>query len=115
MLKKIEKIYDEKVINWFYILLPLVEVMTTYMVLHCNTSIPVGVVYKTLYLGYCIGYLVFFDKEKRALTLSVLGLFLVSTVINFFVTEFLLIFFSPHFNIFILKEQFYCIIRKKAT
>lgn len=86
MLKKIEKIYDEKVINWFYILLPLVEVMTTYMVLHCNTSITVGVVYKTLYLGYCIGYLLFFDKEKRALTLSVLGLFLVSTVINFFVT-----------------------------
>ena len=82
MLKKIEKIYDEKVINWFYILLPLVEVMTTYMVLHCNTSITVGVVYKTLYLGYCIGYLVFFDKEKRALTLSVLGLFLVSTVIT---------------------------------
>lgn len=86
MLKKIGKIYDEKVINWFYIILPLVEVMTTYMVIHMETSITVGVVYKTLYLVYCIGYLVFFDKEKRGLTLSALGLLLLSVVINFFVT-----------------------------
>lgn len=86
MLKKIGKIYDEKVINWFYIILPLVEVLTTYMVVNLQTSITVGVVYKTLYLVYCIGYLVFFDKEKRGLTLSVLGLFLISTAINFFVT-----------------------------
>lgn len=86
MLEKIEKIYDEKVINWFYIILPLVEVMTTYMVVHTSISITIGVVYKTLYLVYCTGYLVFFDKEKRGLTLSVLSLFLISVVINFFVT-----------------------------
>ncbi len=86
MLKKLEKMYDEKVISLFYILLPLVEVITTYMIVHMNTSITLGIVYKTLFLLYAIFYLVFINKEKRKSTFVMLGFIVISAVINFIIS-----------------------------
>lgn len=86
MLKKIEKIYDEKIIKWFYILLPIVELATTYMVMNMKTSITVGMVYKTLFLIYAVFYLIFINKKKRKVTFAFMGIVLSSVIINLLTT-----------------------------
>ena len=52
MLGKLEKLYCENVLKWFCILLPIVEAMTTYMILHLNMRVTIGMIYKTLFLLY---------------------------------------------------------------
>lgn len=86
MLKKLEKIYDEKIIKWFYILLPIIEVITSYMVIHMNTSITIGLVYKTLFLIYALVYLIFVNKDKRKSTYGIIALVGLSVLVNFFTT-----------------------------
>lgn len=86
MLKKLEKIYDEKIISMFYILLPIVEVITTFMVVHINTTITLGLVYKTIFLLYALFYLIFINKNKRKSTLALLSIILVSVLANLIIT-----------------------------
>ena len=86
MLKKLEKIYDEKIISMFYILLPIVEVITTFMVVHINTTITLGLLYKTIFLLYALFYLVFINKNKRKSTLALLSIILVSILANLIIT-----------------------------
>ena len=86
MIKKVEKIYDERVIKWFYILLPIIEVVTTYMVVHMNTSITIGVIYKALFLAYALFYLLFINKNNRKFTFLIIGIITFSAIINFVTT-----------------------------
>lgn len=86
MLKKIEKIYDERTIKWFYILLPIVEIATTYMVMNMNTSITVGLIYKTIFLIYALFYLIFINNSKRKSTFAFIGILFISAIINLLTT-----------------------------
>lgn len=86
MLKKIEKIYDERIIKYFYILLPVIEMITTYMVINTKTSITAGMIYKTLFLVYTIIYLLFFDKINKKLNYILLGIFTISIIANVVIT-----------------------------
>ena len=86
MLKNLQKIYNERVIKWFYILLPIVEVITTYMVINSNTTVTIGMIYKTAFLLYGILYLLFVDKVNKKSNYILLGLFSLSIVLNFIIT-----------------------------
>lgn len=85
-MKKIEKLYDEKIVKWFYILLPIIEVITTYMVRNTSFPITIGMVYKTLFLIYCLFYLLFIDKKKKVYNYLLIGVFALSIIINMIVT-----------------------------
>lgn len=81
-----DKLYSPKVIQIFYILLPLVEVITTYMVMFTETPFTLGMVYKILFLIYCLGYLIFIDKKQRLINFAILLFFTISIVFNLFVS-----------------------------
>ncbi|MDD2627568.1 MAG: O-antigen ligase family protein [Clostridia bacterium] len=86
MQKVLNKIYDEKIIKWFYILLPIVEVFTTYMVMNTKIPITIGMIYKTFFLLYCIVYLLFVDKKHKKYNYLLIGIFGISIVMNIIIS-----------------------------
>ena len=52
------------------------------MVLNVDFPITLGVIYKTLFLIYGLGYLIFVDKENRKWNFILLGLFAVTIIAN---------------------------------
>ena len=68
MKEKLQKIYSSKVVQAIFIILPFVEFITSYMVLNVDFPITLGVIYKTLFLIYGLGYLIFVDKENNIFT-----------------------------------------------
>lgn len=82
MKEKLQKIYSSKVVQAIFIILPFVEFITSYMVLNVDFPITLGVIYKTLFLIYGLGYLIFVDKENRKWNFILLGLFAVTIIAN---------------------------------
>lgn len=82
MKEKLQKIYSSKVVQAIFIILPFVEFITSYMVLNVDFPITLGVIYKTLFLIYGLGYLIFVDKENRKCNFILLGLFAVTIIAN---------------------------------
>ena len=52
MKDKLQKIYSSKVVQAIFIILPFIEIITSYMVLNTDFPITLGVIYKTLFLLY---------------------------------------------------------------
>lgn len=86
MKEKLQKIYSSKVVQAIFIILPFVEFITSYMVLNVDFPITLGVIYKTLFLVYGLGYLIFVDKENRKWNFILLGLFAVTIIANIVLT-----------------------------
>ncbi len=82
MIEKIKKIYEPKFVELFYILLPLVEVITTFAILKWDASVTLGMIYKTAFILYSLVYLVFIDERKRSLNKIFIGAFAIISVIN---------------------------------
>ena len=98
MKEKLQKIYSSKVVQAIFIILPFVEFITSYMVLNVDFPITLGVIYKTLFLIYGLGYLIFVDKENRKCNFILLGLFAVTIIANIvfkYLNPLLFIFINP--------------------
>lgn len=82
----LKKFYSEKIIMWFYILFPIVEILTSFVIVNTTTSFTPGMIYKTLFILYGVIYLVFIDKNSRKLNLAILGLFAIATITHTVIT-----------------------------
>lgn len=86
MKDKLQKIYSSKVVQAIFIILPFIEIITSYMVLNTDFPITLGVIYKTLFLLYGLVYLIFVDKEKRKWNFILLGAFAITILANVAIT-----------------------------
>lgn len=82
----LKKIYNKNVVILIYILLPLVEVITTVSKTYTNCTFTFGMIYKTLFLIYGAIYLLFIAKENRKINLTLLLIYLVYIVTSFCIT-----------------------------
>lgn len=86
MINKIKNIYEPKWVEMFYILLPLVEVITTFSIIKYDASITLGMIYKTLFIMYSIGYLLLIDKKNKFINYIFMGILLIVSIINIITT-----------------------------
>lgn len=86
MIERIKKIYNPKWVEMFYILLPIVEVITTFTILKFDISLTLGMVYKTLFILYSLVYLIFIDERKRGINKIFISIFAIVSIINIVVT-----------------------------
>lgn len=82
----LKKIYDKNIVMLIYILLPLVEVITTITKTYTDCAFTFGMIYKTLFLIYGVIYLLFITKENKKLNYTMLGIYLLYIIISFFIT-----------------------------
>lgn len=86
MLEKLKKIYKPSIVQAIFIILPFVEIITSYMVMNIDFPITLGVIYKTLFLIYGAVYLIFVDKDNRKWNYILLGIFVATILINIVLT-----------------------------
>ncbi len=86
MVEKIKKIYNQNYVEMFYIILPIVEVITTFMITKWGTSLTLGVIYKTVFLLYCFTYLIFVDEKRRGINTIFILLFGITIAANIITT-----------------------------
>lgn len=103
----LERLYSSKIILLFYILLPIVEVLTTFLIINYNTQITPGMIYKSLFTIYSIIYLLLVDKKHKKMNFVIVFSLFLYTTISFFVTisEFTLI---NILNKIIILSRFIC-------
>ncbi|MBR5227303.1 MAG: O-antigen ligase family protein [Clostridia bacterium] len=79
MKDKLVKIYNQYVIMGFFILLPFVEALTTITKVNYSFSLSFGVLYKTVFIIYCLIYLLFIKKINKLnlFMLAFIGAYLV--------------------------------------
>lgn len=87
MESKLQRIYNENIVSIFYILLPLIELVTTYMVVRLNVTLTVGAIYKLLFTIYAVIYLLFIDKSQRKLNYFSLAIIFIYCIINILLTS----------------------------
>lgn len=82
----LQKLYNKKIVICFYILLPIIEIITSYVVENLNISITPGMIYKTLFILYGVVFLIFLDKEYRKKNLIMLGILGIGIILHTIVT-----------------------------
>lgn len=82
----LQKLYNKKIVICFYILLPIIEIITSYVVENLNTAITPGMIYKTLFILYGVVFLLIIDKEYRKNNLILLGTIAIGMVLHTIVT-----------------------------
>lgn len=83
---KLQKLYSSKIVTIFYILLPIIEVITTFMVMKLNSNITLGAIYKGIFTVYAVIYMLFLSKSHKNMAKIFLGLIFLYCVTSFFVT-----------------------------
>lgn len=83
---KLQKLYNTKIVSIFYILLPIIELLTTFMVMKLNTTLTIGAIYKGLFTIYAIVYMLFLSKSHKKLSNIFIGIIFAYSTISFFVT-----------------------------
>jgi len=83
----IKKIYNNKIIFWFFMLQPFIDVITAFMIKNTEISLTLGIVIRTVFLFYSLMYLLFFTKQKKKyfwIYISLIFLYcLVMLLVNF--------------------------------
>lgn len=82
----LKKIYDKNIVIAIYILLPIIEVITTVMKTYTNCVVTLGMIYKTLFIIYCIIYILFITKQNKKINYALIGIYLAYMLISYFVT-----------------------------
>lgn len=77
MKEKVSRLYSPRFIEMFFILFPIIEVLTSILKRNFNVRFSPGIVYKAIFLIYAVIYLVVINKKNRKI-LSVLMLAIVA-------------------------------------
>lgn len=85
-MKLLEKLYNQKIITSIYVLLPIIEIITSYMITNMEITVTPGIIYKTLFLLYGVSYLILVDKKYRKTNCIMLGLFGVMMILHTVIT-----------------------------
>lgn len=103
----LKKMYDKSIVIAIYILLPIVEVITTVMKTYTNCAITLGMIYKTLFMLYCIFYILFVNKNNKKFNYTLIGIYIIYILISYFVTTSTLSFESIA-NKLVIISRFIC-------
>ncbi|MBR5227301.1 MAG: O-antigen ligase family protein [Clostridia bacterium] len=83
--KKIN-LYSENLLRIFILLFPVVELITSFMILKTSNSLTIGMIYKTFLLVYGVIYILFVNKNKRILVTSITLCIVSFSIINLVLT-----------------------------
>ena len=65
MKEKVSRLYSPRFIEMFFILFPIIEVLTSILKRNFNVRFSPGIVYKAIFLIYAVIYLVVINKKNR--------------------------------------------------
>lgn len=82
----LNKLYKPIVIYIYILLLPITEIITTYMLRVLKTPITLGMIYKPLFLLYAGIYLIFVDKKNKKSNYIYIGIMAIYMAIYICVT-----------------------------
>lgn len=78
---KLENFYKEKVLSVVFLLFPIIELITSLMIVHGAFKITIGAIFKTIIVVFSIIYILFVNKKKEKIyIISLLIIFITMSV-----------------------------------
>lgn len=93
----INKMYSKKIICFFILIQPLIDVLTNFF--NSNFNFSIGIILRGLFFAYMLVYLTFFNKKNRKINLIFEGIIGVFVLLYFFIN-------CSTISIFIYKINF---------